>query len=720
MSQNDFTIANQGFPAFRADLNSALQALASNNSGATEPSTMFANMWWYDSANNIMYIRNEDNDAWIKFAELDQANDKFVLSGTLQLDDGTVSAPALTFNSDTNMGIYRGGTDILKFVTAGTDAVTIDASQDVTLAGSLNFADNEKAIFGAGSDLQIYHDGASGASYIAETGASNLILLGTNFRVNNAGNTQSMIVADDGGYVKLHYAGAGKFETTSTGIDVTGTVVSDGMSTNTAGTSNFIAGVNAGNSIVSGGNYNVAVGDEAGTALTTGDNNVAIGFEAGKTINTASLNTLIGSYCGRLIDTGIENVGLGYNVLGADVKGSNSVAIGSKALQVQSFSGATSANNTAVGHNAGKSVTTGIQNTLIGSLAGDALSDADYNVAVGSGALSADTKGSRSVAIGYNALASQNFTSATQARNTAVGFSAGDTLTTGIFNTFFGYNAGGDLTDGERNILVGVDSAAKITTADDCIAIGYRSGGGNAASATTGHDNVCIGTDAGLVLTTGQFNTILGRSSGNAVTTGSSNILIGYECGTGGTPLNTGSENVIIGNGGDSGNGTQRLAIGHSVTTVGDNHFTFGKGSGNDRVYNQFTANASWTRVSDERYKKEITDNTDCGLAFINDLRPVTFKWKAKSEIDSSLPDYDANKTTADHTEKMYGLIAQEVKQALDNHNITDFAGHDIIEDSGIQAISQEMFIHPLIKAVQELSAKNDALEARIATLEGE
>ena len=137
MSQNDFTLANQSFPAFRADLNSALQALASNNSGATAPSTTFGNMWWYDSTNNIMYIRNEDNDAWIKFAELDQTNDKFVLSGTLQLDDGTVSAPALTFNSDTNMGIYRGGTDILKFVTAGTDAITIDASQNVDVAGEL-------------------------------------------------------------------------------------------------------------------------------------------------------------------------------------------------------------------------------------------------------------------------------------------------------------------------------------------------------------------------------------------------------------------------------------------------------------------------------------------------------------------------------------------------------------------------------------------------------
>ena len=143
MSQNDFTLANQSFPAFRADLNSALQALASNNSGTSAPSTTFANMWWYDSTNNIMYIRNEDNDAWIKFAELDQTNDKFVLSGTLQLDDGTVSAPALTFNSDTNMGIYRGGTDILKFVTAGTDAITIDANQRLGI--------------GTGSPAQLLH-----------------------------------------------------------------------------------------------------------------------------------------------------------------------------------------------------------------------------------------------------------------------------------------------------------------------------------------------------------------------------------------------------------------------------------------------------------------------------------------------------------------------------------------------------------------------------------
>jgi hypothetical protein len=58
LSQHDLNIANQGFPAFRADLNAALEALVSSNSGATAPATTFANMPWYDTANNIFKIRN--------------------------------------------------------------------------------------------------------------------------------------------------------------------------------------------------------------------------------------------------------------------------------------------------------------------------------------------------------------------------------------------------------------------------------------------------------------------------------------------------------------------------------------------------------------------------------------------------------------------------------------------------------------------------------------
>jgi hypothetical protein len=57
-------------------------------------------------------------------------------ASNLKFPDGAVGTPAISFASDTNTGIYRGGTDILKFVTAGTDAVTIDASQNTTFAGT--------------------------------------------------------------------------------------------------------------------------------------------------------------------------------------------------------------------------------------------------------------------------------------------------------------------------------------------------------------------------------------------------------------------------------------------------------------------------------------------------------------------------------------------------------------------------------------------------------
>ena len=144
----------------------------------------------------------------------------------------------------------------------------------------------------------------------------------------------------------------------------------------------------------------------------------------------------------------------------------------------------------------------------------------------------------------------------------------------------------------------------------------------------------------------------------------------------------------------------------------------FGNNTGSDRVHNSFESNASWTRVSDERYKENIQDNTDCGLDFINDLNPVTFTWKAKSNIDSSLPDYDETSLEPTYGGKMYGLIAQEVKETLDKHNITDFGGWNKEETTGIQGISQEMFVHPLIKAIQELSAKNEALLTRIEALE--
>jgi len=81
MSQNDFNLANQGFPSMRADMNSALKALATNSSGPSEPSTTYAYQWWYDETNDILKIRNSANDDWIDFATFDQATGSWSFSG---------------------------------------------------------------------------------------------------------------------------------------------------------------------------------------------------------------------------------------------------------------------------------------------------------------------------------------------------------------------------------------------------------------------------------------------------------------------------------------------------------------------------------------------------------------------------------------------------------------------------------------------------------------
>ena len=70
MSQHDMDIANGSGATFRADLNSALLALASCSSGATAPSTTFAYQYWADTANDLLKQRNAANTAWVSVMKL--------------------------------------------------------------------------------------------------------------------------------------------------------------------------------------------------------------------------------------------------------------------------------------------------------------------------------------------------------------------------------------------------------------------------------------------------------------------------------------------------------------------------------------------------------------------------------------------------------------------------------------------------------------------------
>ncbi|MGB1270428.1 MAG: hypothetical protein ACPG45_11900, partial [Flavobacteriaceae bacterium] len=95
-----------------------------------------------------------------------------------------------------------------------------------TSDNALEFADSAKATFGATGDLQIYHSGTH--SFITDVGTGNLYLRGTNLLLTSAaGETYADFTAD--GAARLYHNGSAKLATTSTGIDITGTVVSDGL-----------------------------------------------------------------------------------------------------------------------------------------------------------------------------------------------------------------------------------------------------------------------------------------------------------------------------------------------------------------------------------------------------------------------------------------------------------------------------------------------------------
>ena len=98
------------------------------------------------------------------------------------------------------------------------------------------FTDGVKATFGSNVDLQIYHDGSN--SYIKDTGTGNLRIDATNFFVRNSNGSKLAIDAVDGAEVNLRYNGSKKFETTNTGITVTGTATATTFSGDLNGTIN--------------------------------------------------------------------------------------------------------------------------------------------------------------------------------------------------------------------------------------------------------------------------------------------------------------------------------------------------------------------------------------------------------------------------------------------------------------------------------------------------
>ena len=274
MATHDYVIDNGTGSAVRTDLNNVLSAIVSNNSSSSEPSTKYAYQWWADTTTGILKIRNSSNNGWVELLQLD---------GTLTLEDGSASTPGLAFRDDLNTGIFSSGADNFDIATGGsvranisstglnvTGTVTDDGAthdgnvdlngnidvsgtstlngattftEDVTFTGAsanvvfdksdnaLEFADNAKAVFGTGADLEIYHNGSNS---IIDSNTGNLEITADSFFVNNAANNEVLIKAVANGSVELYEDNVKKFETSSGGVSLTGgaaaniTALSDG------------------------------------------------------------------------------------------------------------------------------------------------------------------------------------------------------------------------------------------------------------------------------------------------------------------------------------------------------------------------------------------------------------------------------------------------------------------------------------------------------------
>jgi hypothetical protein len=282
--------------------------------------------------------------------------------------------------------------------------------------------------------------------------------------------------------------------------------------------------------------------------------------------------------------------------------------------------------------------------------------------------------------------------------NISIGANTGANLTTGgNENVLFGDEAGNDVTTGDGNVLIGYEAGHKLTTSNDNIAIGR--GALPLFNGSSGY-NIAIGEGAlpDLGASGGALNIAIGSNAGDVVTTGSRNIAIGAEANFSST------------------SSTDEIVIGYNCTGIAN---SFVVGDADASVSVNYTASSPvWTQDSDSYLKKDIQDS-NFGLSFINDLRPVLFKRKTKEEFSDSVEDapYKDRAVEEEDVINRYGFIAQEVQQAADDAGFEEFDGVSV-DSKGVYRMGNGALVQPLVKAVQELSSKIDSLESRLAALE--
>ena len=361
-------------------------------------------------------------------------------------------------------------------------------------------------------------------------------------------------------------------------------------------------------------------------------------------------------------------------------------ADGTMVGQLQYGSGA----NVSFGVSAGNAWSAGSSNVAIGASA-LSVNTASNNTAIGSGSLSSNTTGGFNTSVGSTNMSAVT----TGGNNTAVGGSNLDVLTTGSYNCGFGWGTLIKVVSGSGNSAYGTSSLNQ-NTASDNSAFGYQS----LLSNTSGTPNCAFGYQALFSNTTGSHNVAVGNSALTVNITGAENTAVGDNAG----PM---SDSTALTNSG---------AFGYGATATCSNCIVLGNTS-ITHIYGEVTG---ITMISDGRFKKNIKENVP-GLEFIKMLRPVSYTLDIKGMNnlhkvkDVSMVDEEA--IAAKEGITYNGFIAQDVESVTGKMGYNFSGLYKPNGGSDTYGLNYTDFIVPLVKAVQELSNKNDSLDNVIDSL---
>jgi len=317
--------------------------------------------------------------------------------------------------------------------------------------------------------------------------------------------------------------------------------------------------------------------------------------------------------------------------------------------------------------------------------------------------------------------------------NTSTGnVSIGGTLTASAISLSSGdfWNSNGDFQLGGSNGL---------TYSANAIQIGYWRIGVNPAASNYG---VLFGKDLDIFMhaDSAQTYAIVTNTRGISIGTGMSATTLGIN--TGGY-ISASGRVVGVGTSGNRSefsflNIVTRMSItgGYGIDSdwspQSDNTYDLGQAPSNR--WRRLYSNNTTISTSDIRLKTDIIDSP-LGLNFIKTLRPVAYKWiEGRKEVVKDEDGNDIEIGTDSYgkpiyetisipgVRRHYGFIAQEVKEAIDNSGVEDFAGwvkDNLSDPESYQSLSYEQFTAPIVKAIQELSNKLDLIESRLDALEG-